>query len=89
MQHMTSEQHYRLAEKLLSDEEKSHQICSADTDSVATARLRSAIQESNGRLRERVLIHAALAGAGITQADVDRMDAEDKAEIDRLRVHAD
>lgn len=86
---MTSEQHYRLAEKLLADEEKSHQICSADTDSLATARLRCSIRKSNDRLRERILIHAALASAGITQADVDRMDAEDQAKLDRLRALAD
>lgn len=84
MRRMTSEQHYRMAEKLLRDEEISHEICSAKTDSVAAAQQRTSSLEANGRLREIVLIHATLASAGITQADVDRMDAEDEDEMARL-----
>lgn len=84
MQRLTSEQHYRVAEKLLADEDVSWRVCNGGPQD-----LLSKVRASDARIREVALVHAALASAGITQADVERMDAEDEAEMDRLRVHAD
>jgi hypothetical protein len=70
VKYLTSEQHYAIAEKLLADLRHLDKI---------------GLHASTGRLQGIAQIHATLACAGITEFDVERFEARDKADREVMR----
>jgi hypothetical protein len=73
---MTSEQHYRIAERLLADEDFWSRRCFDEEDAAR-----------DQRTRELAQVHATLAAAGVTRQDVDRFEREDEAHLASLPRH--